>query len=112
MKTDKYSIVKGDCFDLIKEVETDSIDLILTDPPYNLAKHSTGNIKFDWREDVNNDIADWDKKELRPKKIADELIRILKPNGNLFVFCSYNLMGKWYDALDHKFDTTNFFVNL
>ncbi len=110
MKTDNYSIVQGDCFDLIKEVRTDSIDLILTDPPYNLAKHSTGNIKFDWREDVNNDIADWDKKELRPEKIADELVRVLKPNGNLFVFCSYNLMGKWYDALDHKFDTTNFFV--
>jgi site-specific DNA-methyltransferase (adenine-specific)/modification methylase len=35
--------------------------LILTDPPYNIAKHFTGNIKFDWREDVNNDIAEWDK---------------------------------------------------
>jgi len=110
MKTDKYSIVQGDCFDLVKEIKTNTIDLILTDPPYNLAKHSTGNIKFEWREDVNNDIADWDKKEIEPDKIADEFVRILKPNGNLFVFCSYNLIGKWYDALDHKFDATNFFV--
>jgi site-specific DNA-methyltransferase (adenine-specific)/modification methylase len=110
MKTDKYSIVQGDCFDLIKEIKTDTVDLILTDPPYNLAKHSTGNIKFDWREDVNNDIAEWDKKDIEPDKIADELIRVLKPDGNLFVFCSYNLIGKWYDALDHKFDATNFFV--
>jgi site-specific DNA-methyltransferase (adenine-specific)/modification methylase len=110
MKTDKFSIVQGDCFDLIKEVKTNTIDLILTDPPYNLAKHSTGNIKFEWREDVNNDIAEWDKKEIEPAKIADELIRVLKPDGNLFIFCSYNLIGKWYDALDHKFDATNFFV--
>lgn len=110
MKTDKFSIIKGDCFELIKEVKTNSVDLILTDPPYNLAKHSTGNIKFDWREDINNDIADWDKKDLEPSKIADEFVRVLKPDGNLFVFCSYNLIGKWYDALDHKFDATNFMV--
>ena len=44
MKTDKFSIIQGDCFELIKEVKTNSVDLILTDPPYNLAKHSTGNI--------------------------------------------------------------------
>ena len=110
MKTDKFSIVQGDCFDLIKEIKTNTIDLILTDPPYNLAKHSTGNIKFDWREDVNNDIAEWDKKEIEPDKIADEFVRVLKSDGNLFVFCSYNLIGKWYGALDHKFDATNFFV--
>ena len=42
MKTDKFSIIQGDCFELIKEVKTNSVDLILTDPPYNLAKHSTG----------------------------------------------------------------------
>jgi len=70
MKTDKYSIERGDCFDLIKEIKTKTIDLILTDPPYNLARHSTGNIKFEWREEVNNDIADWDKKEIEPNKIA------------------------------------------
>jgi site-specific DNA-methyltransferase (adenine-specific)/modification methylase len=110
MKTEKFSIAQGDCFELIKKVKTNSVDLILTDPPYNLAKHSTGNIKFDWRKDVNNDIADWDKKDLDPSKIADEFVRVLKPNGNLFVFCSYNLIGKWYDSLDHKFDATNFMV--
>ncbi|MGL4981327.1 MAG: DNA-methyltransferase [Treponemataceae bacterium] len=110
MKSNKYCIQHGDCFDLIKKIKTSSIDLILTDPPYNLAKHSTGNIKFNWREDINNDIAVWDKKDLNPSDIADEFVRVLKPDGNLFVFCSYNLIGKWYDALDHQFAATNFFV--
>jgi site-specific DNA-methyltransferase (adenine-specific)/modification methylase len=110
MKTKDFSILQGDCFQLIKKVKTNSIDLILTDPPYNLAKHSTGNIKFKWRKNVNNDIAEWDKKEIDPIKIADEFSRVLKPDGNLFIFCSYNLIGKWHDALDHKFDATNFIV--
>ena len=85
MKTKNFSIVQGDCFDLIKDIKTNSVDLILSDPPYNLAKHSTGNIKFNWREDVNNDIAEWDKKDIDPAKIADEFVRVLKPDGNLFV---------------------------
>ena len=110
MKTDKFSIVQGDCFDLIKEIKTNTIDLILTDPPYNLANYSTGNIKFDWRRDINNDIAEWDKKDIEPEKIADEFVRVLKRDGNLFVFCSYNLIGKWHNALDPKFEATNFFV--
>jgi DNA modification methylase len=110
MKTDKFSIIHGDSFNLIKDIKSSSVDLILTDPPYNLAKHSTGNIKFSWREDVNNNIAKWDEVEFIPANIADEFVRVLKPNGNLFVFCSYNLIGKWYDALDHKFDTFQFMV--
>ena len=110
MKTKDFSIKQGDCFQLIKEVENNSIDLILTDPPYNLGKHSRGNLKFNWRKEVNNDIADWDMVDLEPHKIADEFVRILKPKGNLFVFCSYNLIGKWFDALNHKFDTFQFMV--
>lgn len=110
MKTRNFSIALGDCHELIKKIKTKSIDLILTDPPYNLAKHSTGNIKFPWRKEINNDIAEWDKKNIDPDKIAEDFVRVLKPDGNLFVFCSYNMIGKWYDALDHKFDATNFMV--
>lgn len=29
----------GDCHDLIKQIEPESIDLILTDPPYNTTKN-------------------------------------------------------------------------
>lgn len=28
------SIILGDCFDLMKEIDDGSIDMILTDPPY------------------------------------------------------------------------------
>lgn len=30
------TIRNGDCFDLIKEIKDNSIDMILTDPPYNI----------------------------------------------------------------------------
>ena len=39
MKTERFSIVQGNAFDLIKQVKDKSVDLILTDPPYNIGKY-------------------------------------------------------------------------
>jgi len=66
--------------------------LILTDPPYNLSPYSTGNIKLSWRKELNNDLADWDKKEFVPKDWVNEFKRILKPTGNIFAFTVRHLL--------------------
>ena len=42
--------------------------------------------------------------------MLDDFKRILKPDGNIFVFTSYNLIGKWHAAFDSEFDTFQFFV--
>jgi len=107
---EKYKLYLGDSYELISEIPTASIDLILTDPPYNLSRYSTGNIRLSWRKDINNDVADWDKVEFRPSDWVSEFKRILKPTGNIFAFCSYNLIGKWHEAFDPEFDTFQFFV--
>ncbi len=105
-----YKLLLGDSHLLLKQVPDHSIDFILTDPPYNLSKHSTGNIPLPGRTPMNNGIAPWDLIEFRPEEWINEFIRILKPKGNLFIFTSYNKIGQWYDLLDHKFDATNFMV--
>lgn len=103
-------IIRADSRDIIKRIPDDSIDFILTDPPYNLGQHSTGNIPLPGRSAMNNDVADWDKIDFNPEEWADEFIRILKPTGNLFIFTSYNQIGRWYNCLDHRFDTSNFMI--
>lgn len=107
---DNYLLMHGDCMDKLKEIPDHSIDLILCDPPYNLAKYSTGNMKFDWRSEINNDVAKWDLKELAPIDFIDEFKRVLSPKGNIFVFTSYNLIGKWHEVFDSEFDTFQFMV--
>ena len=107
---DNYLLMNGDCMEKLKEVPDGSIDLILCDPPYNLAKYSTGNMKFDWRSEINNDVAKWDLKELAPSDFLDEFKRVLSPTGNIFIFTSYNLIGKWHEAFDSEFDTFQFMV--
>ena len=103
-------ILRADSKEVIKRIPDNSIDFILTDPPYNLSQHSTGNIPLPGRSAMNNDVADWDKIDFNPEEWADEFIRILKPTGNLFIFTSYNQLGRWYNCLDHRFDTSNFMI--
>ncbi len=100
----------GDSHELIRKIPDNYVDFILTDPPYNLGRHSTGNIPLPGRTPMNNDVALWDLEPFVPAEWVDEFIRILKPSGNLFVFTSYNMIGKWYDNLDHRFSTTQFMV--
>lgn len=109
-KIDKYLLLHEDCFSALKKIPDKSINLILTDPPYNIAKYSTGNLKFDWRSDINNDLAEWDLIELKPSDLIDEFKRILAPNGNIFVFCSYNIIGEYHRVFDPEFDTFQFMV--
>lgn len=103
-------VINADSRDIIKHIPDNSIDFILTDPPYNLGKHSTGNIPLPGRTPMNNDVADWDLINFNPEDWAEEFIRILKPTGNLFIFTSYNQLGRWYNCLDHRFDTSNFMI--
>lgn len=103
-------VLQADSRDIIKRIPDNSIDFILTDPPYNLGQHSTGNIPLPGRSAMNNDVADWDKIDFNPEEWAEEFIRILKPTGNLFIFTSYNQLGRWYNCLDHRFDTSNFMI--
>jgi site-specific DNA-methyltransferase (adenine-specific)/modification methylase len=113
MNVDKIELGEIWCIDArqkIAEMPDNSIDMILTDPPYNLGKYSTGNIKMSWRSDFNNDIATWDMKDFVPAEWTAEFTRILKPSGNLFAFTSYNLLGGWHAAFDPLFDTFQFMV--
>lgn len=103
-------VLCADSRDVLKRIPDNSIDFILTDPPYNLAPHSTGNIPLPGRSAMNNDVAEWDMIEFNPEEWADELVRVLKPTGNLFIFTSYNQIGLWHKCLDHRFDTSNFMV--
>ena len=110
IKTRKYTIVNGDCFHHLNQIPDNSIDLILTDPPYNIAQYSTGNIVLPGRAALNNDLAHWDLTPIDPLDLLEDFKRIIKPDGNIFVFTSYNLIGKWHEAFDSEFDTFQFFI--
>lgn len=110
IKTRNYTVVNGDCLDYLGQIPDNSIDLILTDPPYNIAQYSTGNINLPGRSVLNNDLAEWDQIPIDPFDLLPDFKRIIKPDGNIFVFTSYNLIGKWHEAFDREFDTFQLFI--
>jgi predicted methyltransferase len=64
-------ILIGDCAETLKGVETESVDLIVTDPPYG----------------YNFMGLDWDKALPSPEALK-ECIRVLKSGGFAFIMCS------------------------
>lgn len=105
-----WELLLGDSRKLIEDIPDKSVDFICTDPPYNLSQYSSGNIDFGWRTSLNNDVAEWDSSELNPADWKDQFLRVLSPTGNIFVFTSYNLIGKWHEVFDPEFDTFQFMV--
>jgi site-specific DNA-methyltransferase (adenine-specific)/modification methylase len=106
----RCKIFNEDCINILKTIPDNTIDLILADPPYNISKYSTGNISLPNRTPLNNDIANWDDVEIDPFDFIEDFKRILKPTGNIFIFTSYNQIGKWHEAFDSEFDTFQFMI--
>jgi DNA modification methylase len=87
-------ILQGDCFELIKNVESKSVDLILVDPPYLISRDSNFNKYSDEtsKEMVNKygsisiDFGEWDKGELDWDFLFKEYNRVLRDGGTLIVF--------------------------
>jgi len=74
-------LIFGDCFDYFKNIPNESIDLILTDPPYgiNLKDGISRNPLKEIKNDSKDDI-DW-------KIFFSESYRILKQNKMLYLCC-------------------------
>lgn len=100
----------SDALELLASLPSGSVDMILTDPPYNLAPYSRGNIKMSWRKDFNNDLAEWDQVPFEPEAVVSEFGRVLSSTGNIASFTSYNMLGKWHQTFDPVYDTFQFMV--
>ena len=72
-----------DALTFLKQIPDNFVDLIVTDPPYNVSQNK--NMKFNGRVIVKN-FGDWDF-GFDPKPILAELRRVLKPTGQIYVFC-------------------------
>lgn len=75
----------GDCLDLMKQIPDKSINLVLTDPPYNFEAHGRG---IAGKRKIYIEMANWTnvKNDWYSKEIMDEYVRITE-FPNLFLFC-------------------------
>ena len=87
IKTESLWLMKGDCLERMKEIESGSVDLILTDPPYNTTACS------------------WDL-QIPFEAMWFELKRIIKPKGAIVLFGSepFSSFLRCSNIKDYKYD--------
>ncbi len=106
-------IILGDSLEVLSKIEDNSVDLVLTDPPYFLDKMDNN-----WNHQTVSTISDYCHvvKSLPPGmkfdrkqgedfyqwyfRISKELYRVLKPGGFFFSFSSPRLYHRMVSAVD------------
>lgn len=93
-------LINDDAIKVLKDIEDESVDLIVTDPPYNIS-YKTGlrkNKNHDFCKVIQND------NNLIISDVIDDLYRVLKQNGACYIFWSI----KTYSELMSVVEETKF----
>lgn len=83
-------IINADALIELGNIKTESVDLIIADPPYNLGK-DYGN---------NHDIQGFEEYLSFSRKWLTQARRILKTSGTLYVFMGFRFISYLYQILD------------
>ena len=101
------NIINGDCLEELKKLEDNSVDAVITDPPYGLSNTKPQQVADVLKAWVTGDTVsvpakrggfmgkDWDS-FVPPPAVWKECIRVLKPGGHMAVFAgarTQDLMG-------------------
>lgn len=98
-------IILGNCLEVLKTIPSYSVDLVLTDPPYNISSDlkitmsNHPNTSNKQERTITYDFGDWDKfdtEELHmdfTKQWMEECYRVLTPQGNFVTFFANWLTG-------------------
>lgn len=97
-------VVHGDFYEEVKKIGAGSIDLIITDPPYNVANERE--FSLEGRSNISQDFGEWDKFEQEQFIAffdiwAVEWARILREQGSGYVFTSDIYLSHLRTALEN-----------
>ncbi|MBE6852577.1 MAG: site-specific DNA-methyltransferase [Ruminococcus sp.] len=88
----RLDVYCGDVLEEMKKIDDESIDLIVTDPPYNLNKNY-GN---------THDTLEFAEYLEFSKNWLKEADRVLKPNGTIYIFMGMRYISYIYNILDSE----------
>ena len=81
-------LIHGDSLTELKKIESNSVDLVVTSPPYNKNYWTRDRTKGTWKRVIEYDsISDMLEPEEYVKQqtdILNELVRVIKPTGSIF----------------------------
>lgn len=87
-------LYNDDCLNILKTIEDKSIDLILTDPPYNISRKNNFNTM---KGRTGFDFGEWDK-SFNQVEWLEIAIQKIKDGGSIIVFNSFENIGLLADV--------------
>jgi site-specific DNA-methyltransferase (adenine-specific) len=96
-------LIHGDCLEEMKHIESGSVDMVLTDPPYGMSFQSNYRKEKHRRISGDNEL-DW------IDSFSCEIHRISKENSAHYVFCSFHFIDKFKQSLEKYFKVKNILV--
>jgi site-specific DNA-methyltransferase (adenine-specific) len=98
-------VITGDCMEILKQIPDNSIDTVITDPPYGLSDHNEKLIRTTLSKWLNGEEdyipktkgfmnKSWDA-FVPPPAVWKEIFRVMKPGATILVFAgsrTYDLM--------------------
>ncbi len=94
----KIELLQGDCLELMKNIPDNSVDLIVTDPPY-LITNTTAGGKSNLAKSIqkmNDEIFEKNLTKGFDLKILDEMLRIMKKT-NIYIWCNHKQIPLYID---------------
>lgn len=88
-----FKLIKGDCFEILKEIEPKSVDFIFADPPYFL---SSGGISCSSGKQVSVNKGEWDSIKSVDEKLnyhrqwISLCKNVLKDNGTIMISSTFH----------------------
>ena len=92
-----FEIIHGDCLEVMRGMADNSVDAIVTDPPYFKVKGEA----WDNQWDKPHQFIEW------MGLLAEQWQRILKPNGSLYVFASPKMAARVEVKIAERFEVLN-----
>jgi DNA modification methylase len=98
---EEIKLIQGDCLEVMKSIPNKSVDLVLTDPPYNIARNNN----FSTMGRAGIDFGKWDK-GFDLFSYIDQVSRVLNKDGSFVVFNAWKNLGAIADYAESQgFDT-------
>lgn len=93
----KDIVLLGDCIEILKEFEDNSVDSVITDPPFFIpANHYQSRIDWGRKWSDMSVLEGW------WGLVCDEITRVLKPEGHFLTFCNADSYPAFYPAMFNR----------
>ncbi|MBQ7774526.1 MAG: site-specific DNA-methyltransferase [Lachnospiraceae bacterium] len=99
----ELNLLQGDCLELFSQIPDNSVDLIVTDPPYQIDNTKAGNNSALSKriQSMNDELTEHRITDGFDEAVLDQMVRVLK-NINIYIWCNAKQIPMYFKYFVEK----------